>query len=152
MTPIQNVLVATDFSECSEAALAMGRTIAQDRGARLVVLHVDPELDVGRDVGISTADLKQRDRSALDDVRKRLEGADLKFPVRTLLRKGDAVSGILATAREERPDLIVMGTHGRHGLGRFLVGSVAEAVLRDSPYSVLIVKPAATTHSEAPGT
>jgi nucleotide-binding universal stress UspA family protein len=144
MTPIQTILATTDLSEASVSALALARTIAQDRGARLVVLHVDPELDVGREVGLSTETRELGDRSALADLQKHLEGPDLRFPVRTLLRKGDTVDGILATAQEERPDLIVMGTHGRHGMGRFLVGSVAEAVLRGSPYPVLIVKPRAS--------
>jgi nucleotide-binding universal stress UspA family protein len=144
MMPIQTILATTDFSQASESALGVARTIAQARGARLLVLHVDPELDVGREVGLSTEKERLRDQSELAEIQKRLEGADLKFSVRTLLRKGDPVDGILATAQEERPDLIVVGTHGRHGMGRLLVGSVAEAILRGSPFPFLIVKPQRT--------
>ena len=62
-------------------------------------------------------------------MRKRVDGPDLKYPVETLLRRGYAAEGIIETAEEVGCDLIVMGTHGRTGLTRLLMGSVAENVL-----------------------
>jgi nucleotide-binding universal stress UspA family protein len=71
-----------------------------------------------------------------------MDGRDLKCPVETRLERGDPASEILRTADEFGADLIVMGTHGRSGLGRLLMGSVAEAVLREAPSPVLIARSA----------
>ncbi len=80
------------------------------------------------------------DRDALENIRRRAEGPDLKYPVDTLLRRGFAPEAIMETAEERDADLIVMGTHGRTGLSRLLMGSVAENVLPRASCPVLIVK------------
>jgi nucleotide-binding universal stress UspA family protein len=81
-------------------------------------------------------------RQALDEMRGRHDGPDLKLPVESVVREGDAAAEILRAAEELRCDLIVMGTHGRTGLGRLLMGSVAEAVLRRAPCAVLAIRAA----------
>ena len=79
-------------------------------------------------------------REAIEKVRKRADGPDLKYPVETLLRQGLPAEEITLTAQEKGCDLIVMGTHGRSGLGRLLMGSVAEHVLPRANCPVLLVK------------
>jgi nucleotide-binding universal stress UspA family protein len=73
-------------------------------------------------------------------MRKRLDGPDLKYPVETRISRGFPPDEILATAAESRCHLIVMGTHGRTGLLRSLMGSVAESVLSQAECPVMIVK------------
>jgi len=79
-------------------------------------------------------------QDALEEVRRRLNGSDLNYHVETRLRQGDSAEEILSLAAELGCDLIVMGTHGRSGLGRLLMGSVAELVLAEADCPVLVVK------------
>ena len=79
-------------------------------------------------------------RAALERVGQHLDGPDLKYPVETRLSRGDAADQVLRTAAEIRADLIVMGTHGRTGLGRLLLGNVAESVLPEADCPVMVVK------------
>ena len=69
-----------------------------------------------------------------------IEGPDLKYPVESVLTQGFAPEGIIETAQEMDCDLIVMGTHGRTGLSRLLMGSLAEHVLPRASCPVLMVK------------
>ena len=80
------------------------------------------------------------DTDALENVRKRVDGPDLKHAVETMLRRGYDAQGITQTADEVGCDLIVMGTHGRTGLSRLMMGSVAENVLPKANCPVLVVK------------
>jgi nucleotide-binding universal stress UspA family protein len=136
---IRVILHPTDFSVDSEAALRVARWLARDHGARLIVLHVAVFEDLL--AGTPVAEIDPRlDREALEDVRKRVEGPDLKHRVESLLRRGYAADGILQTAEEVSCDLIVMGTNGRTGLSRLLMGSVAEHVLAKADCAVLVAK------------
>jgi nucleotide-binding universal stress UspA family protein len=136
MQPIRTILVPTDFSKHAGTALDVARTLARDHGARLIVLHVDMQysgtLAMTIDPGTS--------RKALDAIREQLEGSDLKCSVETQLRIGDPVDEILEAIATENPDLVVVGSHGRTGLRRLIMGSVAEAVLRRSPCPVITVR------------
>ena len=87
-------------------------------------------------------------REALEDVRKRVEGPDLRHRVESLLRRGYAAEGILQSAEEVGCDLIVMGTNGRSGLSRLVMGSVAEHVLAKADCAVLVAK--AGQHASSP--
>jgi nucleotide-binding universal stress UspA family protein len=77
---------------------------------------------------------------SLIDMRRNVDGPDLKYPVETRLTDGDPAGEILVVAKKLGCSLIVMGTHGRSGLGRLLMGSVAEAVVRGASCPVLAVK------------
>jgi nucleotide-binding universal stress UspA family protein len=150
--PIRTILSPTDYSDRSEAALSVARTLARDEGARLIVLHVAPvEILLAGIAGVGMDPRLYRD--GLEEVRGRLDGPDLAYPVESRLRRGDAAKEILGSAEELGCDLIVMGTHGRSGLGRLLIGSVAEAVLRGARCPVLTVKsppPATRSAGEPP--
>jgi nucleotide-binding universal stress UspA family protein len=133
------ILHPTDFSECSEAALGVAGTLARNLGARLAILHVAPlPVVMG---GSMAAEVDPRyHREALDRARQRVEGPDLKYPVETQLLQGLEPDGILQVATELGCDLIVMGTHGRTGMGRLMMGSVAEFVLARADCPVIVVK------------
>jgi nucleotide-binding universal stress UspA family protein len=133
------ILHPTDFSESSQAALEVARSLARDLGSRLVLLHVAPlEVYVS---GMMASEIDvQIDRDALEETRKRLDGPDLKYSVETRLSRGDASDEIVRQAEELGCGLIVMGTHGRTGLGKLLMGNVAESVLPRAHCPVLVVK------------
>jgi nucleotide-binding universal stress UspA family protein len=144
---VRVIVHPTDFSKASEAALKVARSLARDIGARLVVLHVIP-LPVYAS-GTMAAELDpQVYREALEDVRKRLDGSDLKYPVESQLCRGDATDEIARSTEELGSALIVMGTHGRTGLGRLLMGNVAESVLNTANCPVLVVKSAEIAAAE----
>jgi len=136
---IRVVLHPTDFSDGSEAALRVARSLARDHGARLILLHVAPSrVFVG---GVMTAEPDLRDSlDALESARAVTDGSDLKYPVETWFSRGMAPEEIIRVADEVRCDLIVMGTHGRTGLGRLLMGNTAESVLPEANCPVMIVK------------
>lgn len=149
---ITHILVPMDFSPGSDAALAWARDLAQQCGARLTLLHVvtDP-----RAVGFMTPEVyvpavPETQQRMLREAKERLERAIPedergRFAVTVDARLGDVAENILEAAREQHADLIVMGTHGRHGLAHLLLGSVAERVLRNASCPVL------TTHGAPQG-
>jgi nucleotide-binding universal stress UspA family protein len=151
MLPIRTILHPTDFSPQSGPAFQVACALARDYTARLVLLHVKlPEIVYGD--GYVLPPDPTIVRKELQGQLDRLQPPDAAIRVERLLVEGDAVQVILDTAKEVRADLIVLGTHGRTGLGRLLMGSVAEAVLRKAPCPVLTVKaplPAVLAATEA---
>lgn len=145
MLTIRTVLCPTDFSEASRPAFDLACALARDYGAGLVVAHVTPPpLTIGSG-GVPMAS-PLADATELQSRLEQVRPADPRVAVRHRLVTGHPLAvgseaeGILAVAAEEKADLIVMGTHGRGGLSRLLMGSVAEHVLRKAPCPVLTVK------------
>jgi nucleotide-binding universal stress UspA family protein len=136
---IRVILLPTDFTKASEAALVPARALARDLGARLVVLHVIP-LAPDIDGGIAAVFDHGEYEHTLDEIRHDLDGPDLKYPVETWLCRGRVVDEILRVARELECNLIVTGTHGRTGLGRLFLGNVAESLVPRAECPVLVVK------------
>jgi universal stress protein A len=140
---LRTILVPVDFSEHSRAALNYAITLAQDFGGSIVVLHVlDPLLATGR---LDSARLRQLKSSSRGDAEKQLKTLNrvlLETGVRAelLLRNGPATNIIVATAVARNADLIIMGSEGRTGLRRLLIGSVAERVVRHAHCPVLVVR------------
>jgi nucleotide-binding universal stress UspA family protein len=141
MRNIRAILVAADFSGCSEDAFRVARALARDYRARLIVLHVATPPPF-----VTPGEL-QKALQRPDGYRAELEGrlrlvyaADSPAGVDYRVQDGDPAVEILGVAREAQCDLIVMGTHGRTGLLRALTGSVAESVLRRADCSVMVVK------------
>lgn len=150
--PISVLLHPTDFSVGSEAALRVARLLASDHGSRLIILYVTPT-EVILEGAMAAAVDTRADRESLEAIRKRIEGSDLKCPVEVRLERGTAAFEILRVADEVGAGLIVMGTHGKSGLARLLMGSEAEDVLRRARCPVLVVKgtvPAALAASPPP--
>ena len=141
MLPIKTILHPTDFSRPSEYAFQVACSLARDYGAKLFVLHVDmPPVTIGEVVSyMEPEEYKERLWAEFHRLEASEPGIrDLR--VETKLVEGSPAKEILRLAREIKPELIVMGTHGRTGLGRLLMGSVAEEVVRKSPFPVLTVK------------
>jgi len=127
------IVVATDFSVGSRIALDLAVSVARDRKGSLLIAHVkelDPD-DVVEDTPDEVLQKKLQD----------LPADGLAVPVRRLLLHGaDAADTICQLAETEKADLIVMGTHGRRGIMRLLMGSVAELVVRHANCPVIVVK------------
>lgn len=139
MLAIRRILHPTDFSEHCRPAFAVACALARDYGAELVVFHVArlPLLTPVNGVLVPTpADEAEQARGQLEQVRP----ADPLVKVEHRLAEGDPAVEVLKAAGDLPADLIVMGTHGRGGLSRLLMGSVAEAVVRKAPCPVLTVK------------
>ena len=133
----QRILHPTDFSDPSRAAFDVACSVARDSGAELLVVHVVPPPMSYDDVAEARRDgYRDRLRDELFSVRP----ADPNLKVAHLLLDGDPATVIVETAAEQGVDLIVLGTHGRSGVGRLLMGSVAEHILRKAPCPVLTVK------------
>jgi nucleotide-binding universal stress UspA family protein len=138
------ILVPTDFSPASEACLQEAGALAKERGGSLFLLHVaQPPMTYGPGVGVPAADAAQW-AASLEQVAP--PQADVPCQRRVVI--GDPAAEIVSTAEQEGIDMIVMGTHGRTGLGRLLMGSVAEAVVRRAPCPVLTIKYPAIAHAE----
>lgn len=136
MLQIRSILHPTDFSPLARRAFEVACSLAQDYKARLVLLHVhEPPPTVGELVEIEPPDIRE---FLLRDLHGLATPADVTVEHR--LEVGSVAEGILCVAAETKSDLIVIGTHGRSGLGRVLLGSVAESVLRKAPCMVLTVK------------
>lgn len=145
------VLVAYDGTGCAELALREAIRMAEE-GAHLIVLAVaDASSLPARVVKGEQADPGQAGFAAVEKSRVILELAARQLTARdikadTLLvdltesGEHNVAATILDEARNARADLIVMGTHGRHGFKRFLLGSVAERVVRESCCPVLLVR------------
>jgi len=137
----ENILVPIDFSPCAEHALDYACDLAAKLGARVHLVNAIgamlPELSVAL-TDQMLAEMRTNNATALDKlIGPRRERAQFG-PV--IVHDGDARDAILRAAETSRADLIVIGTHGRRGLSRVLLGSVAEDVLRRAPCPVLAVR------------
>lgn len=138
----EHVLVPTDGSEAAAAAVREAVDLADLTGATIHGLYVVDARDYSalpetKWVGVETA-LESEGESALAAVTDAAEAADV--PVRTRIRRGVPHGEILDYAEEEEIDLIVMATHGRTGLDRFLLGSVTENVIRGASVPVHVIR------------
>jgi nucleotide-binding universal stress UspA family protein len=140
MLPLGTILHPTDFSENSEFALKVACALARDYNARLILLHVIPPPMVIYAGGPVPAETWPSTEEVQEKLRH-LEGRVHKVRVESQVLEGDPVDMIVRAAEETSSDVIVMGTHGRTGLGRLLMGSVAESVIRKAPCPVLSAKP-----------
>jgi nucleotide-binding universal stress UspA family protein len=143
MSKIHNVLVTIDFSEGSRAALDYAVSLTQRLGARLTALHVAPPYVTYEPLPAfpTLAPLDPERQSRIrEDFRRFLTPPGSAHPLaEVFLREGDPADEILAHAAASGVDLVVLGTHGRRGFERWLLGSVTERVVRKANRSVLAV-------------
>jgi universal stress protein A len=135
----RKILFPTDFSHASDAALDWASSLARERGAALLIVHVEepPAAYGGGEMYYGMPD------PASEDLAKMLSQVlptDPQVSHEHRLLTGDPATAIARLAEQENVELIVMGTHGRTGLLRLLMGSVAEAVVRRAPCPVLTLK------------
>jgi nucleotide-binding universal stress UspA family protein len=142
----QRILCATDFSDTAEAAWEMACELARSHGASLVLVHVFvdlPAYSLGEAPGTAVVRVWEEQRTwvqrALDE--RTSAAAARGLAVRSRLETGSPATAIADAAEAEGADLVVIGTHGRTGLNRLVIGSVAERVVRIAPCPVLTVKP-----------
>jgi nucleotide-binding universal stress UspA family protein len=130
MLDVRTILHPTDFSRPAMYAFGLARGLATASGASLVVVHVAP---------VGHHRMRRHRREAYEALR-RLTTADAAVPMYPLLVDGDPAARIVGSAAEQECDLIVMGTRGRTGLSRLLLGSVSAAVRRDASCPVVAVQ------------
>ena len=144
----RKILFPTDFSAASQEALRWATALARDSGATITIMHVEePPMAYGGGemyVGVEESDREELRRTLVEVV-----PTDPQIPFEHKLLVGDPATAIVDTADEENADFIVMGTHGRTGLTRLLMGSVAESVIRRAKCPVLTIKQPAHVEAHA---
>ena len=136
---MNKILFPTDFSHTGDEALALATSLARDTGAKLLIVHVE-EPPVAYGGGEMYYGVPDPNTDQLRDMLHEVKPADPNVEVEHHLITGDPSSAIPRFAESEEVDMVVLGTHGRTGLTRLLMGSVAEAIVRRSPCPVLTYK------------
>ena len=135
----KTILFPTDFSTASDAALVHAESLARQMNARLLIVHVEePPLAYGGGelyYGLPEPN-SERILKMLEDVRP----ADPSVPYTHRLTMGDPAGEVVRMAADEHAEMIILGTHGRTGMTRLLMGSVAEAIVRRAPCPVLVYR------------
>jgi len=140
---LKNILVPTDFSPASAAALPFALSLARTYGSTLLAFHVIPPEPLQP---VVTDRLPVQDDRDWQEARRHLtdfahDPSLGEISCKCLLERGDLVEAIPAVVHDREVDLIVMGTHGRRGLSKLVLGSAAEKIYRSSPCPVLTVGP-----------
>jgi nucleotide-binding universal stress UspA family protein len=149
MIEFKRILCPVDFSDSSIRALAHAEALARWYEAQLTVLHVVPTFEpiqVQAELGVPVQIVNPMPREeVVRQMRPFLERAGVSSEAQLIAEAGDPRTTIVDQALTTRADLIVIGTHGRRGFSRLLLGSVAETVLHEAPCPVMTVSP----HTEA---
>lgn len=139
----QHILVPTDFSEGAARAIEVAIGMAIQFDAKLTLLHVlpiPPELEMWSSEGLA-APIEHMSHAARAELDRVADGLRKRHPkVEIRIGTDSPRDEILAATKDIGADLVVMGTHGRRGLARFLLGSTAESVVRMSDVAVLTVR------------
>ena len=139
------ILHPTDFSECADRAQQQAIRLAHAMGGEIVLLHVTVQAPLYGEGLMSSKEVRGVYAAAREWATKTLEerAAMIRehgLATRTLMRTGTPHEEIVQAAAAERADLIVLGTHGRGGVERFFIGSVADRVIRSAPCPVVTVR------------
>ena len=144
---MQNILVATDFSDAARHGLAKAAELAREVGAKITLCHV---LDPSPFAALAARQGAAEELHHEQDIETAIHGALAKLvdelfegiddPKTALIMSPNAAQGICHYAEKEDVELIVLSTHGRTGLAHLLIGSVAERVVRHAPCPVLTVR------------
>lgn len=141
---VKTILFPSDFSSKGDEAFEYASAMAQQNGAKLLIVHVEePPVVYGE--GTFYYGVPEPDKDALRTMLSKLKPHHAGVPHEHFLLTGSPAEQIVGFAKEKGVDLIVMSSHGRTGLGRLVMGSVAELVLRNAECPVLIVKPGVTS-------
>jgi nucleotide-binding universal stress UspA family protein len=136
-----NILFATDFSKHSNVALPFALSIAHKYNSKLFPVHVIAPPPLGNFPTIEMQALAAQSVREAHEYVKHIESRLAGVPHETLVKKGDIWDELSSVTKEKNIDLIVLGTHGRAGVSKLLIGSVAERIFRQSSCPVLTVGP-----------
>lgn len=143
MSAYQHILWAADFSPEALQVGARAKSLAQRNGARLSLIHVVEEASISAGYELMPVVPELPDDARLEEARDTLDRVAAKLDVKEskkwVIPALSTKEGILKVAAEQKVDLIVVGSHGRHGLA-LLLGSTANAVLHRAPCDVLAVR------------
>ena len=147
---LKNILFATDFSPASQAALPHARSLARKYGAKLYpvhVIHLSPFPNSSPTLAWQAiaAQAAREAREAMDALQPKWE----EIPYEALIRKGQIWTELSRVVTEKEIDLIATGTHGRTGVSKLILGSVAEEIFRHAPCPVLTVGPNVSASSKS---
>jgi nucleotide-binding universal stress UspA family protein len=145
----QKILIATDGSKCSQNAVLQGMELAKLMGAKVYILYVldknayippvlETSIHLGSKWDVMEEMLRQEGDDAIQYAKKVAEDNEIDYE--GVVIEGDSAHSILEFSEQNKVDLIIIGTLGKDGLERFLLGSVADKVVRHSKISVLVVK------------
>jgi nucleotide-binding universal stress UspA family protein len=144
---IRRILVPTDFSDCALPAVRYAAELADKFSAELILLHVVPDAVLALPDAVMPTPAPLADLHDLTEAGKTglanliaAEKLEPRHP-RPEVRIGSPPTEIIAAAKDLHADLVCIGTHGRGGLARVILGSVAEMVVRQAPCPVLTVRP-----------
>ncbi|MGO9454108.1 MAG: universal stress protein [Candidatus Binataceae bacterium] len=138
MLRFKKILCPVDFDQNSLLALRLATELAREHKAVLQLLHVVP-LPPSPEVALPFGKLDAEARARLEKLARQKVGKKAPYTVGVMM--GDAAAEVLQVATRGGTELIVMATHGRKGLRRLVLGSVAERVVREAPCPVLTVNP-----------
>ena len=138
---LQNILFLTDFSPAADAAIPYAKEVTKRFGAKLCALHMrTPVINPMTEPATWTTLEKAAEIQATEQ-RETLRKSFAGFEPQVLIEEGDLYAGVLDIVEKNKIDLIVLGTSGRSGAAKFILGSVAEEILRQAPCPVLTVGP-----------
>lgn len=146
MTRVRRIVCASDFSGASRRAVATAVTMAKANRAALILLHVvSPIVRLAPDQYVPSTTWEEIEigtrawaQEQIDKLATRARKAGIRAAA--LLVEGEAAEEIVRVARLKRADLLVLGTHGRTGVSKFFLGSVAERVVATAPCPVVTVR------------
>jgi nucleotide-binding universal stress UspA family protein len=142
----KKIVFATDFSVASQEAFRLANVLAKDWGAKIILVHVqEPALAYGG--GEFAIGGLEPSMESLKPLLNEFRPSDVPYEHRVLM--GDPADTVVRVAKEEDADMIVVGSHGRTGLVRLLMGSVAETIVRRAPCPVLVHKHVERVAAEA---
>jgi nucleotide-binding universal stress UspA family protein len=138
---LRRILLATDLSAASDGATKQAFDLAAGLGANLLIVSViDPAVRGAAGGRVARMDQRRAEREAAAQ-QLVVRGRQAGVPVSFMVWEGDPGQSIVDAAAAEQVDMVVVGTHGRGAVGRLLIGSVSDFVLRNAPCPVLVVRP-----------
>ena len=147
----QKILFATDFSESSDAARQFATSLARDTGASMLIVHVVEPPPRSVDTGLGGYVVEGEDEAASQQKLNATLPTDPAVSHSHKLLHGTPAKEIVKYAEEEGVDLLVIGSHGRTGLMRMLLGSAAEGVVRNATCPVITIKHPSKVTEEVSG-
>jgi nucleotide-binding universal stress UspA family protein len=153
---LAQILVATDFSSVADTALARAIALAQIHGCGVTLVYaqsiVDEQALSDKD-GAAARELGELAKELHADEKREMEARIERFraagvPIKTVMRGGPPGEVVAQVAAEIKADLVVIGTHGRTGISRFLLGSAAEQIIRRCACNVLVSRGTAPAHAQ----